>query len=85
MAKSDTPLLDDLEKGKWPSFVKDMKQAAQKKVMAKDLLRQLEQTMELLLQRQTYARFLFMVILLLGICVMVNHWLAGQAGCGAGN
>ena len=22
-----TPLLDDLEKGPWPSFVKDMKQA----------------------------------------------------------
>jgi sulfite reductase alpha subunit len=31
MAKTETPLLDDLEKGKWPSFVKDMKQAAQKK------------------------------------------------------
>ena len=44
MAKTETPLLDDLEKGKWPSFVKDMKQAAQKKVMAKDLLRQLEQS-----------------------------------------
>jgi len=42
MAKTETPLLDDLEKGKWPSFVRDMKQAAQKKVMAKDLLRQLE-------------------------------------------
>ena len=43
-------------------------------------VRQLEQTMELLLQRQTYARFLFMVIMLLGICVLVNHWLAGRAG-----
>jgi len=44
MSKTETPLLDDLEKGKWPSFVKDMKQAAQKKVMAKDLLRQLEKS-----------------------------------------
>ncbi len=42
MAKSETPLLDELEKGKWPSFVKDMKQAAEKKPMAKDLMRQLE-------------------------------------------
>ena len=42
MAKSDTPLLDELEGGKWPSFVKDMKQAAQKSPMAKDLVKQLE-------------------------------------------
>ena len=42
MAKSETPLLDELEKGKWPSFVKDMKQAAEKKPMVKDLMRQLE-------------------------------------------
>jgi dissimilatory sulfite reductase alpha subunit len=42
MAKSDTPLLDELESGKWPSFVKDMKQAAKKNPMAKDLLSQLE-------------------------------------------
>ena len=42
MAKTDTPLLDELEKGKWPSFVKDMKQAAQKSPMAEDLLGQLE-------------------------------------------
>ena len=42
MANSETPLLDKLEEGKWPSFVKDMKQAAQKNPMAKDLLRQLE-------------------------------------------
>jgi len=40
--KSETPLLDELEKGKWPSFVKEMKRAAEKKPMAKDLLRQLE-------------------------------------------
>jgi len=42
MAKPNTPLLDELEKGKWPSFVKDMKQAAEKKPMAADLMNQLE-------------------------------------------
>jgi sulfite reductase alpha subunit len=42
MAKPKTPLLDELEKGKWPSFVKDMKQAAAKKPMAADLMNQLE-------------------------------------------
>jgi len=40
--KSETPLLDELEKGPWPSFVKEMKQAAEKKPSAKDMLRQLE-------------------------------------------
>lgn len=39
-----TPLLDELEKGRWPSFVKDIKQAAQKKQSARDLLGQLEQS-----------------------------------------
>ena len=42
MAKTETPLLDQLEGGKWPSFVKDIKQAAEKNHMAEDLLRQLE-------------------------------------------
>ncbi len=42
MSDSETPLLDDLEKGPWPSFVKDMKQAAEKKPAAGDLMRQLE-------------------------------------------
>jgi len=42
MSKSDTPLLDDLEKGPWPSFVKDIKMAAEKKPETMDLLRQLE-------------------------------------------
>ena len=42
MAKPKTPLLDELEKGPWPSFVKDMKQAAEKKPMARDLMGQLE-------------------------------------------
>ena len=39
-----TPLLDELEKGPWPSFVKDMKQAAVKKESARALLGQLEQS-----------------------------------------
>lgn len=42
MAKSKTPLLDELETGPWPSFVKEMKQAAEKSPMAEDLLHQLE-------------------------------------------
>jgi len=42
MAKSDTPLLDELEKGPWPSFVKDIKMAAKRKPETMDLLRQLE-------------------------------------------
>jgi dissimilatory sulfite reductase alpha subunit len=42
MSDSETPLLDELEKGPWPSFVKDMKQAAANKPAAQDLLRQLE-------------------------------------------
>lgn len=40
--ESNTPLLDELEKGPWPSFVKDMKQVAEKRPMIKDLLAQLE-------------------------------------------
>jgi sulfite reductase alpha subunit len=35
---SDTPLLDDLEKGKWPSFVTEIKRSAKKNAAAKDLL-----------------------------------------------
>lgn len=37
-----TPMLDELEKGKWPSFVKEIKMAARKNPMAQDLLGQLE-------------------------------------------
>ena len=44
MAKSETPLLDELEKGPWPSFVKDMKRMAKKKPAVKDLLKQLERS-----------------------------------------
>jgi hypothetical protein len=38
MAKPKTPLLGELVKGLWPSFVEDIKQAAEKKPMAWDLL-----------------------------------------------
>jgi sulfite reductase alpha subunit len=40
--KHKTPLLDELEKGGYPSFVKEIKRAARKKPMAEDLLGQLE-------------------------------------------
>ncbi len=39
-----TPLLDELEKGKWPSFVTEIKDAAKKSPMCADLLGQLEQS-----------------------------------------
>jgi len=42
MAKKETPLLDQLAGGKWPSFIDEIKQAAKKKPMAEDLLQQLE-------------------------------------------
>ncbi|MBI5304578.1 MAG: dissimilatory-type sulfite reductase subunit alpha [Chloroflexi bacterium] len=42
MSNNGTPMLDDLEKGPWPSFVTDMKQAAAKKPAVNDLMRQLE-------------------------------------------
>jgi len=41
---SETPLLDELEKGPWPSFVKEMKRAGEKNAMAKDALRLLERS-----------------------------------------
>ncbi|MDA8085877.1 MAG: dissimilatory-type sulfite reductase subunit alpha [Nitrospiraceae bacterium] len=44
MKKYETPLLDELEKGPWPSFVKEMKTAAQKSEMANDELGQLEKS-----------------------------------------
>jgi sulfite reductase alpha subunit len=40
----ETPMMDELEKGPWPSFVKQIREAAEKNVMAKDLLGQLEQS-----------------------------------------
>lgn len=42
MATYETPLLDDLEKGPWPSFVTEIKKAAEKNKMSNDLLGQLE-------------------------------------------
>lgn len=42
--KYKTPLLDKLEEGKWPSFVKEIKLAAQENKMANDLLGILEQS-----------------------------------------
>jgi len=39
-----TPKLDELEKGPWPSFVKEIKMAAQRSPMSRDLLGQLEQS-----------------------------------------
>lgn len=40
--KHKTPLLDELEKGPWPSFVTDMKRVAERKPAADDLLGLLE-------------------------------------------
>ena len=42
MAKHKTPKLDELEKGPWPSFVKEMKRSAEKNAAAEDVLGQLE-------------------------------------------
>lgn len=42
MAKHDTPLLDELESGPWPSFVTDLKRMAEKKEACGDLLGLLE-------------------------------------------
>lgn len=42
--KYDTPLLDELEKGPFPSFVKEIKKAAAKNDMAADELGQLEKS-----------------------------------------
>ncbi|MBI2868719.1 MAG: dissimilatory-type sulfite reductase subunit alpha [Chloroflexi bacterium] len=46
MAESETPRLDELESGPWPSFVTEIKKAARKKPAARDLLRQLELSYE---------------------------------------
>ncbi len=40
------PLLEELEKGPWPSFVSDIKSMADKSEVAADLLRQLEKSYE---------------------------------------
>ena len=44
--KHKTPMLDELEKGPWPSFISDIKQMAKKKPMCEDLLGLLEKSYE---------------------------------------
>ena len=44
--KRKTPMLDELTTGAWPSFVNEIKMAAEKNPMANDLLGQLEQSYE---------------------------------------
>jgi sulfite reductase alpha subunit len=44
MSEAETPMLDQLEEGPWPSFVTEIKQAAEKNPAAQDLLRQLERS-----------------------------------------
>ncbi len=46
MTDRKTPMLDELEKGPWPSFVTELKRAAEKQNSVKDLLGQLEQSYE---------------------------------------
>jgi len=41
---SDTPMLDQLESGPWPSFVTDLKRVAARKPAARDLLRQVDRS-----------------------------------------
>jgi sulfite reductase alpha subunit len=45
-AQPKTPLLDNLEEGPWPSFVKEIKSAAETNEMSADLLQQLELSYE---------------------------------------
>ncbi|MBI4329872.1 MAG: dissimilatory-type sulfite reductase subunit alpha [Chloroflexi bacterium] len=46
MSERETPKLDELEKGRWPSFVKEIKRAAKKSPMARDLLHVLEKSFD---------------------------------------
>jgi sulfite reductase alpha subunit len=46
MTEMNTPLLDQLEEGPWPSFVTEIKRAAVVNESAKDLLKQLEKSYE---------------------------------------
>ena len=39
-----TPMLDELDKGPWPSFVKEIKMAAKRSPMSQDLLALLERS-----------------------------------------
>ncbi|HET97302.1 MAG TPA: dissimilatory-type sulfite reductase subunit alpha [Desulfurivibrio alkaliphilus] len=42
MPKHDTPLMDELEKGPWPSFVSDLKRQAEKSPQCWDIVGQME-------------------------------------------
>jgi dissimilatory sulfite reductase alpha subunit len=44
--KTKTPLLDELESGPWPSFIKEIRQAGEHSPVCGDLLGQLEQSYE---------------------------------------
>ncbi len=44
--KRKTPLLDELEKGPWPSFVKEIKKEAKHNLMSNDVLGILERSYE---------------------------------------
>ncbi len=44
MKKYDTPMLDELKKGEWPSFVKEIEMAAEDNAMSNDLLGLLERS-----------------------------------------
>ena len=46
MDEKKTPLLDELEKGPWPSFITEIKKAAETNAGAKDLLHMLEKSYE---------------------------------------
>ncbi len=46
MADTQYPLIEELEKGPWPSFITDIKRAGEKSPMAKALLKQLERSYE---------------------------------------
>ncbi|MFH2129151.1 MAG: sulfite reductase, dissimilatory-type subunit alpha, partial [bacterium] len=39
---SDTPMMDELEKGPWPSFVREIRRAAKQSATARDLINILE-------------------------------------------
>jgi len=43
MAENETPMIDELEKGPWPSFITEIKRAAETNDASKDLLKQQEQ------------------------------------------
>ncbi len=44
--ESKSPMVDELEKGSWPSFAKELKRRAEKNAAAKDLIGQLELSYE---------------------------------------